>query len=103
MENAAFSLVEHAKTRGEDGAILGDLVLRLLRTQRLEWIEVPVLVLPAPGRERDRAVGATALERLDHRLLVGVRRLGQLGDRRRTSELDGQLLDQLRELDVQLL
>src|SRR5207248_3043911 len=29
--------------------------------------------------------------------------LGELGDRRRTAELDGQLLDQPRDLDVQLL
>ena len=43
------------------------------------------------------------LERLQHLLLLDARGLRELGDRRRAAELHRLLLDDLRELDVQLL
>ena len=74
----------------------------LLGAERLERVELPVLVRAA-GRERERRVGAARLERLQDELLLHARGLRQLRDRRRAAELDGLLLDDLRELDVELL
>src|SRR3954447_22344972 len=49
------------------------------------------LVVVADGLlERDRRVGLRALERLEHLLDRGLRRLGQLLDRRRAAELGGE-------------
>ena len=74
----------------------------LLGAERLERIELAVLVGAARG-ERERGVGAPRLERLEHRLLLDAGGFRQLGDRRGASVLDGEILDQLRELHVQLL
>src|SRR5712691_7631386 len=103
VQDPALALVEDAEARREHGPVLGDLVLVLLGADRLERVELAVVVLPAGGRQRERAVGAAALERLEHLLLLDPGRLRQLGDRRRAAELDGQLLDEARELDVELL
>ena len=65
-------------------------------------VELPVLVGAASG-ERERGVGAPGLERLQHQLLLDPGGFRELRDRRRALELDGELLDQPRELDVQLL
>src|SRR5207245_8628866 len=54
-------------------------------------------------RQRERAIRAAALERLEHFLLRHLGSLGELADRRRAAELYGQLLEQARQLDVQLL
>ena len=70
------------------GAVLRHLVLRLLGAERLERIELILAVLAAACRQRYRAVRPSALERLDHQFLLGARRLGELGDGRRTAELD---------------
>src|SRR6476659_11232920 len=104
VENRPLAVVEDAKTRLEDGAILGHLVFVLLGAEGLEWVEVAIIVLAARAcRERERTVGASALERLEHFLLRDSCGLRELGNRRRARELNGQLLDQSRELDVQLL
>src|SRR5439155_13076730 len=79
------------------------LVLGLLGADRLERVELAVLVEAAARRERQRRVRATGLERLEHLLLLHPRGLRELGDRRRARELYRELLDQPRELDVQLL
>ena len=102
VEDPALALVEHAEAGREHGAILRDRVLVLLGAERLERIELAVLV-GAAGRERERRVGAARLERLEHELLLDAGSLGELGNRRRAPELDGLVLDDLRELDVQLL
>ena len=86
----------------EHGPVLRDRVLVLLGAERLERVELAVLVGSA-DRERERGVRAAGLERLQHELLLDARRLGELGDRRRPAELDGLVLDDLRELDVELL
>src|SRR5215210_1892362 len=103
VQDPALALVEHPEARGEHGAVLRDLVLMLLGAERLERVELPVLVVARPGGQRERAVRATALERLEHLFVGDARGLGELGDRRRAAVLHGELLDQPRELDVQLL
>src|SRR4051812_30216513 len=103
VKDHPLALVEHAEARLENRAILGDLVLVLLGSERLEGVEVAVVVLPRPRRERERAVGPAALERLEHFLFRDLGSLGELGDRGRAPELDRQLLEQPGELDVQLL
>src|SRR5205814_6240227 len=45
VQDCALALVEDAKTRGEDGAVFRDLVFVLLRAERLERVEVAVVVL----------------------------------------------------------
>src|SRR5436190_2091956 len=103
VQDLPLPVVEDAETGREHGPILRDLVLVLLRPDRLERVELAVLVGAAAGRERQRAVRAPALERLEHLLLLDAGGLRELADRGRAAELDRQLLDQARELDVQLL
>src|SRR5205085_2614749 len=81
----------------------GHVVLVLLRADRLERIELLAVLLRAARRERERGIRPPRLERLEHLLLLGSRGLRELGDRRRATELHGQLLDEPRQLDVQLL
>src|SRR6476661_4084641 len=76
----------------------------LQRADRFERIKLlPVIAPTASRRERERGVSATGLECLEHLLLFHACSLGELGDRWRTCELDGQLLDELRQLNVELL
>src|SRR5687767_7305971 len=102
VKDSPLALVERAEARREHGAVLGDRVLVLLRPERLEGIELAVLVRAA-RRQRERRVGAPGLERLEHLLLLDPGGLRQLRDGGRPAELDGLLLDDLRELHVQLL
>src|SRR5207248_8411327 len=71
--------------------------------ERLERVELLAVFLAAALRQRERGVRATGFERLEHLLLLDARRLGELRDRRGATELDRQLLDQLRQPHVQLL
>src|SRR6266545_2745788 len=103
VENPPLALVEDAEPRRQHGPVLGDLVLVLLRPDRLERVELLAVLLSAAGRQRQRRVRAAGLERLEHLFLLGAGRLRQLGDRRRTAELHRKLLDEPRELDVELL
>src|SRR5205823_5899486 len=64
VENRPFTIVEDAEAGRQDRPVLGDLVLVLLRPERFERVEVAVLVLAGPRRERQGAVGPAALERL---------------------------------------
>src|SRR5919197_2203222 len=93
VEDRPLALVERLETRLEHGPLLRDLVARLLRADRLHRIDVFVAVEPDARRERERAICAAALERLEHLLLLGARGVRELRDRRRAPELDGQLLD----------
>src|SRR3954454_6349220 len=71
VQDLPLALVEHAEAGRQYRAVLRDLVLVLLRPDRLERVELAVLVVPAgAGRARERAVGPAALERLEH-LFVG--------------------------------
>src|SRR5215211_1183692 len=92
VQDHPLAVVEHLEARLEHDAVLGDLVLVLV-----------VVAAPTARRERHRAVGAAAFERLEHLFLLDAGRLRQLGDRGRAAELNRQLLDDARELDVQLL
>src|SRR5439155_670251 len=56
VKDRALALVEDAETRLEDGSVLGDLVLVLLGAERLERVEVAVVVLAGACRKRERAV-----------------------------------------------
>ena len=103
VEDPALALVERAQAGRENGAVLAHLVLVLDRPERLERVEVGVVVSPARRGERERRVGLPALERLEHLFLVDAGRLRELGDRRRALELHGQLLEEMREPHVQLL
>src|SRR5436190_6480024 len=103
VEDQPLALVQRPEPGREHRAILGHLVLRLFLPERLQRVELALLVLAAPGRKRNRAVRPPTLERLDYGLLLDARRLGQLGNRGRAAELDRLLLDQLRKLDVELL
>ena len=97
VEDPALALVEDAEAGSEHGAVLRDRVLVLLRSERLERVELAVLV-GAAGRERERRVGAPRLECLEHELLLHTRRLRELRDRRRAAELDGLVLDDLVQI-----
>src|SRR3989440_8981426 len=103
MQDLALALVEDAEPRREHGEVLRDLVLVLFGAERLQRVELALLVLARAARERERAVGPAALERLEHLFLAHLGALRELRDRRRAAELDRQLLEQPRELDVQLL
>ncbi len=67
----------------------------------MQPIELGVVV--AGQRQRLGGIRVAGLERLDDFFLVGAGCHGELVDRRRPAELAAQLLDQLRELEVQLL
>src|SRR5947207_8776423 len=103
MEDLPLALVEDAESRREHGTVLRDLVLVLFRADRLERVEFLAVFLCTARRQRQRRVRAARLERLEHLLLLGARCLRQLADRRRAAELHRQLLDETRQLDVQLL
>src|SRR5436190_12266159 len=103
VKDRALTLVEDAEAGRQDRAVLGDFVLILLGAKGLERIEIAVLVLARTRRKRQRAVRPAALERLEHFSFRDFRGLRQLGDRRRAAQLDGQLLEQARELEIQLL
>src|SRR6266516_1546259 len=77
VEDRLLAVVEGTQAGLDCGPALRDLVPGLLRPDRLE--------------------------RLEDLLLLDVGRLGQLGDGRRATQLNRQLLDQTGELDVQLL
>src|SRR5215210_1364000 len=66
VQDPALALVQDAKAGSEHGAVLGYLVLVLLGAERLERVELAVLVVPRAGRQRERAVRATALDRLEY-------------------------------------
>ena len=102
VQDAPLALVERAEARGEHRPVLRDRVLVLLGPERLERVELAVLVGSSDG-ERERGVRAPGLERLEHQLLLDARGLRELRDRRRPAELDGLVLDDLRQLDVELL
>src|SRR5581483_12146773 len=103
VEDLPLARVERAEARLEHRAVLRHLVLVLLGADRLERVDLVVVATRGPDRQRERAVRPSALEGLEHLFLLDVRRLRQLGDRRRTLELHGQLLDEPRQLHVQLL
>src|SRR5262249_19003527 len=103
VKNRALALVEDPEAGREDRAVLGHLVLVLLRAERLERIEVALVVHARPRGQRQRAVGAATLQRLEDLLLRDLGGLRKLGDRGGAPQLDGLLLEQPRELDVQLL
>src|SRR6188472_2627450 len=103
MEDLALALVEDAESRREHCAILRDVVLVLLRPDRLERIELLAVLLATAGGQRERRVRTAGLERLEHLLLLDPGSLRKLGDRRRAAQLDGELLDEARQLHVQLL
>src|SRR5512133_2901342 len=103
MENPALALIEDAEARSEHRAVLRDLVLMLLAADRLERIELLAVLLRAAARERERRVRAARLEGLEHLFLLDAGGLRKLRNRRRSPELHRELLDQARELDVQLL
>src|SRR6266542_2351796 len=68
VQDLPLPLVEHPEAGRQHRAVLGDLVLVLLGPERLERVELALLVLARAGGERERAVGAPALERLEHLL-----------------------------------
>src|SRR5436190_11899340 len=103
VQDHALALVEDAEARREHGEVLRDLVLMLLGAERLERVELALVVLARTGGERERAVGPPALERLEHLFLAHLGGLRELSDRGRTTQLDGELLEQPRKLNVQLL
>src|ERR687891_352117 len=103
VDDAPLALVQRPEARREDGAVLAHLVLVLQRPERLERVEVGVVAVAGGRRERHRRVGLAGLERLQDLLLVHAGRLGKLGDRGRALELDRELLEELRQTDVQLL
>src|SRR5262249_28790854 len=103
VQDPPLPVVEHAKARLEHGAVLGHFVHVLLAADRLERVEVALLVADRPGRQGHGAVRASALERLEHLLLLHPGFLGDLGDRGRAAELHGQLLDEAGQLDGELL
>src|SRR5919201_5030052 len=103
VEDLPLPFVQGAEAGREHGPVLRDLVLVLLGAERLQRVNLALLVLARARRKGERAVGATALERLQHLLLADLRRLGELGNRGRAAELDRELLQQPRELDVELL
>src|SRR5207248_9534106 len=70
VEDLPLAVVEDAEARRQHRPVLRDLVLVLFGPDRLERIELAVLVLAASGRERERAVRAAALERLEDLLLL---------------------------------
>src|SRR5450756_325919 len=91
-QDGPLALVENAHARLEHGSVLGNLVFVLFASNRLEWVEF-VVVRAGADRERERAVGTAGLERLEHVLLARPGRFGQLGDRRRATELGRQPVD----------
>src|SRR3954454_4321251 len=103
VQDAPLALVEHLEPWRQHRAVLRHLVLVLHVAERLERIEILTVFGAAAGRERQRRVRATGLERLEHLFLLDARRLRELGDRRRASELHRQPFDELGELHVQLL
>src|SRR3954453_1914714 len=94
VQDPALALVEDAEAGREHGAVLGDLVLVLLGPERLERVELAVLVVARAGGERERAVRAAALDRLEHLFVRDAGGLRELRDRRRAPVLHRQLLDQ---------
>src|SRR3954453_3762722 len=83
MKDRALALIEHPEARRQHRAVLRYLVLMLDFTERLERIELLPVLRAAAGRERQRGVRATRLERLEDVLLLHSGRLGELGNRRR--------------------
>src|SRR5512133_572547 len=76
----------------------------LLGADRFERVELfTVFAAAASRREGERRVRAAGLERLEHLFLLHACGLRQLRDGRGTSELHGELLDNLRKLDIELL
>src|SRR5512146_1353983 len=64
VQDLPLALVEHPEAGREHRAVLRDLVSVLLGAERLERVELAVVVVPAgAGGERERAVRAAALER----------------------------------------
>src|SRR5262245_21872316 len=100
-KNARLALVEGREPGRQDCAVLTHLILVLDRPERLEGVEVGVVVSPARRGERERRVGLPALERLEDVFLLDARSLGQLRDRGRALELDGELLEEIRQTHVQ--
>ena len=104
VENHALPFIENAEPWREHRAVLRHVVLVLQRADRLERIELlPIVVPPPPVESESERVSAAGLECLEHLLLLHACSLRELGDRWRTCELDGQLLDELRQLNVELL
>src|SRR5207249_6207204 len=81
VQDATFALVERPEARREHRAVLRDLVLMLLRAERLERVELLAVLRAAALRERERRVRAPGLERLQHLLLLHAGRLRELRDR----------------------
>src|SRR4051812_34803992 len=103
MQDLSLALVEHTEARREHGTVLRHVVLVLLGPDRFERVELLAVLLPAARGQRERGVRTARLERLEHLFLLGAGRLCELTDRRRASELDRELLDEARQLHVQLL
>src|SRR3954468_6283078 len=103
MQDPALALVEDAEAGREHRAVLRDVVLVLLGADRLERVELLTILLAATRRQRQRGVRPAGLEGLEHLLFLDAGALRELRDRRRAAELDGQLLDEPRQLHVQLL
>src|SRR5581483_3939033 len=82
VQDLALALVEDLEARREHRAILGDLVLVLDLSERLERIELLAVLRAAAGRERQRRVGAAGLERFEHLFLFDACGLRELGDGR---------------------
>src|SRR4051794_16444566 len=91
----AHELLERRAALGQPEALLG-------RPDRVAERLARLVLVPARGRERRRAVRAGGLERLEHVLLLDPDRLGDLGDRRLTTQVGRELghlaIDAQREL-----
>src|SRR5918996_3120364 len=103
VEDAALAFVERTQPRGEHGAVFAHLVFVLDLAERLERVEIRVAVAGGGGRKREGRVCLAALPRPEDLFLFHSRRLGEVGDRRRALKLHRELLEQVRQADVQLL
>src|SRR5919205_833529 len=102
-QHLALARRDRPQELGQRRAVLGQAEALLGPADRVAE-RVSGLVLAAARRlQRGRPVGARGLERLEHLLLGGPRRLGDLGDGGLAAQVGGQLADLLVHAQCELL
>ena len=101
IDDPPLALLEPFETGANDGAALERLVAGLVLADQVDQRQLAARV--DGGRERRRRVCARGLERLDHVFFLDVGRLGELGDGWRAAELGGEVVDEARDAQRELL
>ena len=101
-QDLALALGQHAHQPLHRRGVLGDGEAVVLGAERVDELALLVVVVAGPV-ERDGAVGAGGLARLEHLLGRGAEALGDLARRRRAAELAAHVLAHAVDLDGELL